>query len=94
MSERIWDNFLTERDKAVFAASGYGAHQGFGKRPALIVVDVNYNFVGDRPDLCKLVLQRALRFPTGLFSLCRPFASLDCQASDSTPARRHLFIAR
>lgn len=48
MSERIWDNFLTERDKAVFAASGYGAHQGFGKRPALIVIDVNYNFVGDR----------------------------------------------
>jgi maleamate amidohydrolase len=48
MAERIWDRYLTERDKAVFAASGYGAHQGFGKRPALIVIDVNYNFVGDR----------------------------------------------
>ena len=24
MTERIWDKFLTERDKAVFAASGYG----------------------------------------------------------------------
>lgn len=25
MSERIWDRFLTERDREVFAASGYGA---------------------------------------------------------------------
>lgn len=48
MPERIWDAFLTERDKAVFAAAGYGAQQGFGKRPALLIVDVNYNFVGDR----------------------------------------------
>jgi hypothetical protein len=25
MSEPIWNQFLTERDKAVFAMSGYGA---------------------------------------------------------------------
>ncbi len=25
MTERIWDQFLTERDKAVFAQAGYGA---------------------------------------------------------------------
>jgi hypothetical protein len=34
MSERVWDKFLTARDKAVFAASGYGARAGFGKRPS------------------------------------------------------------
>lgn len=50
MAERIWDQFLTERDKAVFAASGYGAQGGFGERPALLVIDVNYNFTGDRPE--------------------------------------------
>ncbi len=50
MTERIWDKFLTERDKAVFEASGYGAQGGFGDRPALLVVDVNYNFTGDRPE--------------------------------------------
>ena len=33
MSEPIWNQFLTERDKAVFGSSGYGARQGFGKRP-------------------------------------------------------------
>jgi nicotinamidase-related amidase len=50
MSEPIWNKFLTERDKQVFAASGYGARQGFGKRPVLVVVDVNYDFCGDRPE--------------------------------------------
>jgi len=48
--EPIWNAFLTERDKQVFAASGYGARGGFGKRPALLVIDVNYGFVGDRPE--------------------------------------------
>jgi nicotinamidase-related amidase len=50
MAERIWDKFLTAQDKAVFAASGYGALQGFGKRPALVIIDVNYFFCGDRPE--------------------------------------------
>jgi nicotinamidase-related amidase len=48
MAEPIWNQFLTERDKKVFAASGYGAPAGFGHRPALLVIDVNYNFCGDR----------------------------------------------
>lgn len=48
MTEPIWNKFLTERDKAVFATSGYGARAGYGKKPALIVIDVNYNFCGDR----------------------------------------------
>lgn len=48
MSEPVWNQFLTERDKAVFAASGYGARGGFGKRPALLVIDVNYAFCGDK----------------------------------------------
>jgi len=49
-SEPIWNQYLTERDKAVFEAAGYGARQGFGKRPALVVIDVNYNFCGDKPE--------------------------------------------
>ncbi len=47
MSEPVWNNFLTERDKAVFGDAGYGARAGFGKKPALLVIDVNYNFCGD-----------------------------------------------
>lgn len=47
---RIWDPYLTERDKQVFATSGFGAHAGFGKRPALLVIDVSYGFAGDKPE--------------------------------------------
>ena len=46
----IWDDILTERDRQVFASAGYGQRQGFGSRPAVLVVDVNYNFVGDIPE--------------------------------------------
>jgi nicotinamidase-related amidase len=45
---RVWDRYLTDRDKEVFAASGFGSRQGFGKKPALLVIDVNYAFCGDR----------------------------------------------
>ena len=50
MAERIWDKFLTERDKAVFAQAGYGARGGYGKRPALVVVDVSWAFCGETPE--------------------------------------------
>ena len=48
MAERIWDKFLTERDKQVFAQSGFGALAGGGKKPALLIIDVNYNFCGEQ----------------------------------------------
>jgi nicotinamidase-related amidase len=47
---RIWDAFTTERDRLVFEAAGYGRRIGFGSRPALFVIDVQYNFVGDTPE--------------------------------------------
>lgn len=50
MTEHVWDRYLTERDKQVFAAAGFGATQGYGKRPAVVVVDVNYSFCGERPE--------------------------------------------
>jgi len=46
----MWDDVFTERDKAVFAKSGYGKKGGFGQRPAVLVIDMNYNFVGDKPE--------------------------------------------
>lgn len=47
---RIWDQFLTERDKEVFAAAGYGTLAEWGERPALLVIDVNYAFCGEGPE--------------------------------------------
>ena len=45
-----WDQFLTERDRLVFEKAGYGRRAGYGKRPALFIIDVAYNFIGDRPE--------------------------------------------
>jgi maleamate amidohydrolase len=50
MNARLWDQFLTDRDKQIFAGAGYGKRAGFGERPVVLVIDVNYNFVGDRPE--------------------------------------------
>ena len=50
MTKFVWDKFLTERDKAVFAAGGFGATSERGKRPALLVIDVSWGFCGDKPE--------------------------------------------
>ncbi|MGB0629247.1 MAG: isochorismatase family protein [Alphaproteobacteria bacterium] len=50
MGDRVWDNFLTERDKQVFEAAGYAQPAGLGERPAIIVIDVNYHFTGDKDE--------------------------------------------
>lgn len=46
----IWDDVISETDRAVFAAAGWGKRAGYGKRPAVMVIDVNYNFCGDREE--------------------------------------------
>ncbi len=46
----IWDDVLTETDRQVFAAAGWGRRAGYGERPAIMVIDVNYNFCGDRAE--------------------------------------------
>jgi nicotinamidase-related amidase len=51
MTKRIWDDFLTEQDQRVYQLAGYGKRGGFGKRPALFIIDVQYNFCGDEPGL-------------------------------------------
>jgi len=43
-------DFITETDKEVFKAAGWGRRAGFGNRPAILVVDVNYNFCGDHSE--------------------------------------------
>jgi maleamate amidohydrolase len=50
--------FLTEQDRAVFAAGGYGVRAPLGERPALLVVDVTYGFCGDRREPILASVQR------------------------------------
>lgn len=49
MTERVWDKYLSEEDKAVFAASGFGSLAEWGDRPALLIIDVNYAFCDEKP---------------------------------------------
>jgi maleamate amidohydrolase len=42
-----YDEFLSERDRLVFGRSGHGKRVGFGSRPVIVVIDVNYAFCGE-----------------------------------------------
>ena len=55
MPRSDWERVLTVRDRAVFASAGYGQRVGFGARPALLVIDVNYAFVGERAPILESV---------------------------------------
>lgn len=57
---RVWDAFLTDRDQKVFEAAGYGREAEMKGRPALLVIDVNFGFVGDRRED---ILDSIARFP-------------------------------
>lgn len=50
---RIWDAYNTDLDRKVYEASGFrGKRVGFGNRPAILVIDVQYRTVGeDKPIL-------------------------------------------
>lgn len=41
-----WMKPLSALDAEVLEALGYGARQGFGRRPALLIIDCNYDFCG------------------------------------------------
>lgn len=49
MTGRVWEPFLTDRDREVAAVSGYGGDGGFGERPAVLVIDVTTAFCGEIP---------------------------------------------
>jgi maleamate amidohydrolase len=49
MAERIWDKYISARDREISEAAGYRKRGGLGKRPAILVVDMFYNFTGDVP---------------------------------------------
>jgi maleamate amidohydrolase len=46
---RPWDALVPASELAELAAAGFGAPQGIGDRPCLIVIDVVLSFLGPRP---------------------------------------------
>lgn len=46
---REWQTYLPEADREIYEKAGYGKPQPFGRRPALLVIDVVLSFTGSRP---------------------------------------------
>jgi maleamate amidohydrolase len=46
----VWDDVVPESERKIYEVGGWGKRMGFGAKPAVIVVDVNYDFVGDKPE--------------------------------------------
>ncbi|MEE8109495.1 MAG: isochorismatase family protein [bacterium] len=46
----VWEEFLTPMDVKVFEAAGFSQKGDLGERPAVLVVDMVYNFVGEKPE--------------------------------------------
>jgi nicotinamidase-related amidase len=46
---RPWDGIVPEEEQETYRRAGFGTPSGVGRRPALLVIDVQYRTVGDRP---------------------------------------------
>lgn len=46
----LWDGLISDEEREVYRKAGYGRRRGFGTRAALVVVDMEYNFTGERPE--------------------------------------------
>src|ERR1035437_4068304 len=49
MTERVWDSFLTEQDRAHLSMIGR-KQVGFGSKPALLLIDLYRWVFGDKPE--------------------------------------------
>jgi nicotinamidase-related amidase len=47
--KKPWDGIVSEDEQKVYNAAGFGRPTGIGKRPALLIVDVQYRTVGTVP---------------------------------------------
>ncbi|MBI3966092.1 MAG: isochorismatase family protein [Chloroflexi bacterium] len=56
-----WEDLLTETDRQVLAKSGFGKQRGLGQRPALLLIDCQYNHIGaDKP-----IVEQLAEYPSG-----------------------------
>ncbi len=46
----IWEDLLSDLDRNIYHEAGYGARGGGGKRPALLIIDCTYEFIGTIDD--------------------------------------------
>lgn len=46
---RPWDGIISDEEKRAYRAAGFGRASGIGRRPALLIIDVQYRTVGTKP---------------------------------------------
>ena len=44
-----WDQIISAEEQKAYAAAGFGRPSGIGRRPALLIIDVQYRTVGTQP---------------------------------------------
>jgi len=60
MGERSWMSRLTEEERILIQKAGYGKSVALGSRPALLLIDFQYNYVGEDVP----VLEQLDRYPS------------------------------
>jgi maleamate amidohydrolase len=58
---RPWDGIISSEEQRAYGAAGFGRTSGLGKRPALLIIDVQYRTVGTTP---KPFWEAIKEFPT------------------------------
>ncbi len=58
--KRIWDDLITGQDRLVYETTGFGKKGQLGERPAILIIDVTYEFVGRHP---KPILESIKEWP-------------------------------
>jgi nicotinamidase-related amidase len=58
---REWQTYLPEEDRKIYEKAGFSGKLPFGKKPALIIIDVVLSFTGTRP---MPILEAIEEFPT------------------------------
>jgi nicotinamidase-related amidase len=46
---RPWDGVIPDEEQAIYRRAGWGKPTGLGRRPALLIIDVQYRSMGERP---------------------------------------------
>ena len=49
MKLKPWDGIISEEEQRAYRAAGFGRPTGVGKRPALLIIDVQYRTTGTTP---------------------------------------------
>ncbi|MFO7306089.1 MAG: isochorismatase family protein [Gammaproteobacteria bacterium] len=58
---RPWSNIISDEEQRRYRAAGFGRPSGLGKKPALLIIDVQYRTVGTEP---KPFWEAIKEFPT------------------------------